>query len=337
MDLSTDDIRAAGRSYLTDRYPPDRIARAADETGHDLAAWTELVRQGWFDGTLPPDGLAILAEESGRALHPVPWWTTMAAAPAWRDVPDPPTGPSTAADADCAARLADGAWRLTGDCGLVTDGSPAAAVVVAGRTDEGLALFSVPADGPGVTWQAVDGIDPLRTEARLRLANAPARLLVDAGRAAAVRTEMRRQADVLLACEAVGVAERALQVAIGHAGVRRQFGRPIGSFQAVAHRLADCYAETELARSLAHRAATLLGTAADAAQDEAIACARHAAGTAAVRVCEAAVQVHGAMGLTWDFPLHRWYRRALWIEGWWLRRGDPLDEVAAALLGPVAA
>lgn len=341
MDTATtvahDDIRAAGRQYLTDRYPPEHIARAADETGHDLAAWDELVRQGWFDETLTPDGLGILAEESGRALHPVPWWTTMSAAPAWRGVTGSHTGPSTVAQTVCEAVRYEGSWRLDGDCGLVADVSATTAVVVAARTREGTALFSVPADGPGVSRNAVDTVDPLRPEVELRLAGAPARLLVEAGRAAAVVTEIQRRADVLLACEAVGVAERALQVAVGHAGVRRQFGRPIGSFQGIAHQLADCYAETELARSLAHRAAALLSPGAEATGDqlaEAVACAAHASGKAAVHVCETAIQVHGAMGVTWEFPLHRWYRRALWIEGWWLRRGDPLDDVATALFGP---
>ncbi|HKT00945.1 MAG TPA: acyl-CoA dehydrogenase family protein, partial [Rugosimonospora sp.] len=106
---------------------------------------------------------------------------------------------------------------------------------------------------------------------------------------------------------------RLLDTAVGHARARTQFGRPIGAFQAVAHPLAEVYAQTELARSLVLRAAWCVA-AADPAVDEAVAVATVASREAAVRAGEVAIQVLGGTGFTWAHPAHRWYRRALATE-----------------------
>ena len=118
-----------------------------------------------------------------------------------------------------------------------------------------------------------------------------------------------------LALEAVGIAQKALELGIEHAKSREQFGRPIGVYQAVSHRLADTYVETELARSLAYWAAWCV-----AEQDEqaplAIAAAKSYASDAAVVACERSIQVHGGIGFTWEHVLHRYYKRALWIQAY---------------------
>jgi alkylation response protein AidB-like acyl-CoA dehydrogenase len=118
-----------------------------------------------------------------------------------------------------------------------------------------------------------------------------------------------------LACEAVGIAQKALELGVEHAKTREQFGRKIGVYQAVSHQLADTYVETELARSLAYWAAWCV-----AEDDEqapiAAAAAKSYAGDAAVAACERSIQVHGGIGFTWEHVLHTYYKRALWIQAY---------------------
>lgn len=329
------DLRAAARRYLVGRYPTTRVAELADEGRLDTDAWPDLVRQGWFDSDLGPVDLALLAEESGRSLHPFPWWTTAGwAAPVYHAAGVPLPGPVTLADGGtgCRAYQRDGRWCLTGRITGVVDAMTAVEIIVVARTGTGPALFTVGSDAVGVERRREPGIDPLRGSATLAMTDTPARCLVDGPAAAHLLAAVTRRADVLLAGEAVGVADRALDLAVTYARTRVQFDRPIGSYQAVAHLLAESYADVELARSLCYRAACLLvdGTAGIA---EAVACAVHAAAQAAVAVCEASIQVAGGIGVTWEFPAHRWYRRALWTQAFQSRRPDPLTALADGLLG----
>jgi alkylation response protein AidB-like acyl-CoA dehydrogenase len=135
-----------------------------------------------------------------------------------------------------------------------------------------------------------------------------------------------------MAAEAVGVAQRALDLGIEHAKTRMQFGKPIGTYQAVSHPLAQTYTDVELARSLAYWAAWCI-----AEEDEqaavAAAAAKAFATEAAVAACERSIQVHGGIGFTWEHVLHRYYKRALWLEGFGKRPSELRVEVADALLG----
>jgi alkylation response protein AidB-like acyl-CoA dehydrogenase len=135
-----------------------------------------------------------------------------------------------------------------------------------------------------------------------------------------------------MAAEAVGVAQRALDLGIEYAKTREQFGKPIGVYQAVSHQLANTYTEVELARSLAYWAAWCV-----AEDDEqaavAAAAAKAFATEAAVAACERSIQVHGGTGFTWEHPLHRFYKRALWLEGFGSRPSELRLEVADAVLG----
>jgi alkylation response protein AidB-like acyl-CoA dehydrogenase len=119
----------------------------------------------------------------------------------------------------------------------------------------------------------------------------------------------------ILALEAVGIGKKALELGIEHAQNREQFGRKIGVYQAVSHRLADTLVETELARSLAYWAAWCV-----AEDDEqapiAVAAAKAYASDAAVAACERSIQVHGGIGFTWEHVLHEYYKRALWIQAY---------------------
>jgi Acyl-CoA dehydrogenase, C-terminal domain len=134
-----------------------------------------------------------------------------------------------------------------------------------------------------------------------------------------------------LCLEAVGIAQKALDLAVEHAKAREQFGRKIGVYQAVSHALADTYVETELARSLAYWAAWCV-----AEEDEqlpiAVAAAKSYCGDAAVAACERSIQVHGGMGFTWEHVLHEYYKRALWIQAFGGYAREHRAKVAAWLL-----
>jgi alkylation response protein AidB-like acyl-CoA dehydrogenase len=133
------------------------------------------------------------------------------------------------------------------------------------------------------------------------------------------------------AAEALGIAQRALDLGVEHAKTRTQFGKPIGTYQAVSHPLAQTYTDVELARSLAYWAAWCV-----AEKDEraalAAAAAKAFATEAAVAACERSIQVHAGIGFTWEHPLHRFYKRAQWLEGFGARPPELRLEVADALL-----
>ena len=133
------------------------------------------------------------------------------------------------------------------------------------------------------------------------------------------------------AAEALGVAQRALELGVEHAQTRVQFGKPIGTYQAVSHPLAQTYTDVELARSLVYWAAWCVAEE-DGRADLAAAAAKAFATEAAVAACERSIQVHGGIGFTWEHPLHRFYKRALWLEGLGRRPAELRLEVADALL-----
>ena len=141
----------------------------------------------------------------------------------------------------------------------------------------------------------------------------------------------RTRAFAALAAEAVGIAQKALELAIEHAKSREQFGKPIGVYQAVSHPIVDTYVETELARSLAYWAAWCVAEGDDDAEVAALAAKSYAA-EAAVAACERSIQVHGGIGFTWEHPLHRYYKRAQWIEAFGGYPAKQRAEIAASLL-----
>jgi alkylation response protein AidB-like acyl-CoA dehydrogenase len=320
MDFSftpeQDELRREARAFLAARYPVERVAELADsEERWDPASWDELAELGWLGVAVPEEhggaGLgfveeAVLHEELGRALYPGPFFATVALAL-------PALTPELQADAAAGATR----WSAALDGRLVPDLPSVDRVLVARDGD----LLAVPAQGD--TLSTMDSTRPL------------GRLAADAEGdrigAAGVVPQLRLRALAALACEAVGVAQRALELAVEYARSREQFGRPIGVYQAVSHSLADAYVETELARSLAYWAAWSV-----AEQDEdapvAVAAAKAYAGDAAVSTCERAIQAHGGIGFTWEHILHRLYKRAQWIQAFEGFAPAHRAQVAAALL-----
>ena len=165
--------------------------------------------------------------------------------------------------------------------------------------------------GAGGTIATVDPSRPLR-----RMPN-------DAGESPRLRAAM--------AAEAVGVAQRVLELGIRHATTRRQFGKPIGTYQAVSHPLADTYTDVELARSLAYWASWCVAEE-DEQASVAASSAKAFAVEAAVAACERSIQVHGGIGFTWEHVLHRYYKRAQWIDAFGGHAAAQRERVAAALL-----
>ena len=144
-------------------------------------------------------------------------------------------------------------------------------------------------------------------------------------------TRSRDEQLAALALEAVGIAQKALELAVEHASTREQFGKKIGTYQAVSHPLADTYVETELARSLAYWAAWCVSEGEEIAPIAA-ASAKTFASDAAVAACERSIQVHGGIGFTWEHVLHTYYKRALWIQAYGGYPRELRAEVAAHLL-----
>jgi alkylation response protein AidB-like acyl-CoA dehydrogenase len=173
-----------------------------------------------------------------------------------------------------------------------------------------------------VEWQIEETVDGTRRLGRIEYPEGTASSLAKGDEANHIAAEIRTRGLAALAAEATGVAEGAMEIAVQYAKEREQFGSPIGKYQAVSHQLADTYMDVQLMRSLSLWAAVAIdqgeGEAAMAAET-----AKQFAADAAVRACERAIQVHGGIGFTWEHPLHRYYKRALWIRAF-LASGDEL-------------
>ncbi|NUT37522.1 MAG: acyl-CoA dehydrogenase [Hamadaea sp.] len=301
------ELRDVARRALSDRFPPAAVAAAA-ATGTLPDAWRLVEELGWFDTGFVDR--AVLAEECGYVLLPTPWWSALALAEA-------PAGPVAPAWGAVTVQAGADGLRLTGTAADVPDAPAASSILFC----DGTRTFEVAAADCRLT--PVDGVDPLRAAADVTCTGARAT------ERAAVPVP---RVETLLAAEAVGVARRAYDIAVDHAKTREQFGRPIGAYQGISFPLADCLVLIETARSLAYRAAWLVAHGTRDEADLAVAMALPAAREAAVTACEQAIQTLGGLGMTWEHPLHHWYRRALWLQGYGVADEEYFDQVAAALL-----
>ena len=145
--------------------------------------------------------------------------------------------------------------------------------------------------------------------------------------------DVQRRLLAALALEAVGIGSKVTSMALEYVSGREQFGRKIGSYQAISHSLVDAYVAVELSRSLAYWAAWCVAEQ-DGQVDVAVAAAKSQAAEAAVLACEKSIQAHGGIGFTWEHPLHRYYKRALWLEGALGYGREHRAEIADSLLGP---
>jgi alkylation response protein AidB-like acyl-CoA dehydrogenase len=143
--------------------------------------------------------------------------------------------------------------------------------------------------------------------------------------------DVERRLLAALALEAVGIGSKAIELALAYVSDREQFGKKIGSYQAISHSLVDGYVAVELSRSLAYWAAWCVAEE-DEQVDLAVAAAKSQATEAAVLACEKSIQAHGGIGFTWEHPLHRYYKRALWLEGALGYGREHRSGIAASLL-----
>ena len=295
-----EELRAQARPFLAANPEP---------------SWQELAELGWTGVSVAEEnggaGLgfleeAILFEEMGRALTHAPYWSTVAV-----------TLPALPADLQSEVASGAASWTLaTGP--LVADLDTATRVAyVGGDTIWELEGFE------REVLQTNDETRPLGVvsggEAGRELASSE------------LLPQIRSRSLTALALEACGVGARALELAVAYAGEREQFGKPIGTYQAISHPLATTLMELELGRSLALFAAWCISED-DDRTPIAAASAKSLCADAAVAACERSIQVHGGIGFTWEHVLHRLYKRALWIQSWEASGAQLRSEVAAHLL-----
>jgi alkylation response protein AidB-like acyl-CoA dehydrogenase len=359
------ELAATLRRFLQDKSPSSEVRRLmATEEGYDPQVWAQLAGQLGLQGLAIPEKyggsgagpveLAIACEEMGRALLCAPYFATaVLAAGALLASGDQAAAEEflpALADGGTIATLAvcedDGAWttdglrtgaRRSGDGYLldgrksfVLDGHTADLLLVVAQAEGGPSMFAVPGDADGLTRRPLQTLDMTRKQAALTLNAVPGRLIGAEGSAVDIVRQTLRLAAVMLAAEQVGGAQRCLDMSVEYAKIRMQFGRPIGSFQAIKHMCADLLLEVESARSAAYYAAW-------AAQEQSgelpllSSLAKAFCSEAYFRAAADNIQIHGGIGFTWEHDAHLYYRRAKSTE---LMLGTPAEhrEIAAGYL-----
>ncbi len=356
LEPEQEDLRAAVRAFAREESPNTLISRVADGDHAPVPGlWRGLADRLDLLGLTVPEAhggsgagqveRAVALEELGRALVPVPYLSCAAlAVDTLTTLADERAGtellPAIAAgnllvavavtengrwDTEGLATRAEPSthgegWELTGYKETVLDGAEADVLLVLAAAPDGPGFFQVDRDARGLTRTPLEPLDPTRSFARVGLDTTPARRLnTPDARAALVR--IRDLASVAVAAEALGVLAHSLETAIEYAKVRVQFGRYIGSYQAVKHLCADSHVDLELSESVLRYAAW----AADHAPDELPVAAAHARITvpgAAFRTAARTIEVLGGVGFTWEHDAHLYYKRAKTLE---LLLGDPAD------------
>ena len=337
-------MRDAARKFLAEKCPSKAVRAVVDGNApFDRELWKGLAEMGFLGVAIPEAfggagaghlELCVIAEEIGRALAPVPFSSTVylaaeaillagSAAQKQKWLPLIASGAAIGTLAlfegkgnpsPKSIQLTAAGGSLTGIKKPVPDGAIADFVIVAARTgstgrDSDIALFLVETNSAGIEARALTSIDPTRGQAELTFKNCAAEPLGAAGEGWSLLSQLLDRAAVLTAFEQIGGADRALEMGRDYALDRIAFGRPIGSFQAVKHMLADMYVSATLARSNSYYGAWALSTNA-AELPEAAAAARISATQAFQHCAKNNIQVHGGMGFTWEFDCHLYYRRA---------------------------
>jgi len=362
-----EELRGTLRRFLAARAPMAQVRRVIETgQGYDPGTWAMMSDQLGLTGLPFPEELggagaswqelAVVLEELGRALLPSPYLATVVLAgtaiSASGDLvarkallPGIAAGQTTAAvaileddghwDADrirlWAVRTRDG-YRLDGHKTFVLDGHTADLVIVAARTERGVSLFAVDGDGPGLRRTALRTLDQTRPQARLEFAGVPGRLVGAEAGAEPVVAKTFDLALVAVAAEALGGAERCLEMSLAYAKERIAFGRPIGAFQAIKHKLADLYLELEFARSAVEQAT--LAAARDSQDLPLLAslAAAHCAQTYALIATEN-IHIHGGIGFTWEHDAHLFFKRATSTQSLFGDATFHRERIAAQLLG----
>jgi alkylation response protein AidB-like acyl-CoA dehydrogenase len=331
------ELREAVRRLLREKAPLSGLREAADAESGPVAErsqWDLLVEMGLVALGVPEkyDGLGqtaletcVVFEELGRGLYHGPYLSTAGlAVPALLAAADESANaallPALAAGGtatlavDPAAEVTaapdgSGGWTLTGVVPVLLDGADADLLLVAARTGDDLSLFSVDGDAEGLTATRLESLDLARSLARVEFDGTPARPVGTPGAAPEVLERALEHGRVALAAEQAGGAWACLDMCVEYAGTREQFGRPIGSFQAVAHKCVDMLRRVEFGRAAARYAAAALAEGAADTRESGLVAAAYC-GEAFREVAVETVQVHGGTGFTWEHDTHLYYRRA---------------------------
>jgi alkylation response protein AidB-like acyl-CoA dehydrogenase len=353
-----EDLRSAVRDLLDDRCPwPSVLARTETNEPNDAALWHSLATELGCAGLLIPEShggagasyreAAVVAEETGRAVAPVPYLGSAVVATAallggggdellaglaegrvtaaltveFAQMPpaDVPHAGSVGSVAGAglattvrvgAARPDDppGHARLTGTMTGVAD-ALLADVLLVPADGVPFGLYAVDAGAPGVGRTAVVSLDATRPLCDLVFESVAARPVATGAAATQAVASALAAGAAVLASEQLGVAQRCLDMTVAYVKERRQFARPVGSFQALKHRLADVWVQLTQARAAARYAAACLAGG-DPDTPVAIALAKAACGDAAVHAAQECVQMHGGIGFTWEHPAHLLLKRA---------------------------
>ena len=333
-------LRDQVRRFLNEQCTPTAVRAILEgKERYDGKLYSGLAELGVLGAAIPEEyggvglghlELCVVAEELGRVLAPVPVASSIYLAAEFlmlagsegqktQWLPKLASGEAIGTFAlsegqgrgtrdALTARVKNG--KLSGMKVPVADGCDADFAVVAAKDETGgVSLYLVNLAGEGVSREELDTIDPTRSQARLSFDEAEADLLGGTGDGWNIATQVMDRAAVLMAFEQLGGADRALEMARDYALERMAFGRPIGSFQAIKHILADMYVSATLARSNCYYGAWALASGAGELP-VAAATARVSATTAFQHCSKNNIQVHGGMGFTWEFDCHLYYRRS---------------------------
>lgn len=357
-------IRDAAQAFLASATSAEaRAAALESDAGWDVALWKAMGAELGFAGLMTPEvyggsglgavEMALVLEETGKALTVTPLFETAVVA-----VTAILAAGTEAQKADLLPRLASGervatplwaregevaprlttASTLTGTVRFAPFAVAADLFIVACDSDEGLRLLALPADAPGVTVTPHAGLDPTRPMATVSLSEVVVQsdwLLDEPAQAQAAFEHVLTVAAGSLAAELTGVAAQCLTSTVDYVQQRVQFGRAVGSFQAVKHTLADMMVQVEAARSASLYAAAAIDLGGEEAV-EAASVAKAWCGDAANHCASEAIQLHGGIGFTWEHPAHLYFKRARSSSQW---LGSPAfhRERVARLMGLDAA
>ena len=349
-----DELRKTVRAFLDSKSPETAVREQMEtETGFDPAVWSQMGEQMGLQGLAIPEEfggsgytfteLGIVLEEMGRALLCAPYFSTVVLAASTllasgddaaktEFLPGIASGetiatlaftePSGKWDESGITMEATGSgtdWKLNGTKMFVLDGNTASLIIVAAKTGAGISLFTVSGDAAGLTRTNLSTMDQTRKQSKLEFNDVSAKLLGTEGAGWDVLSTVLDLAAVGLSAEEVGGAQKVLEMAVEYAKVRVQFGRPIGSFQAIKHKCADMLLEVESAKSAAYYGMWCASEMNDELPSVA-SLAKAYCSEAYFHATAENIQIHGGIGFTWEHPAHLYFKRAKSSE---LLFGDP--------------
>ena len=347
-------LRQIVNEFMTAKSPEAEVRRLMEtESGYDEAVWQQMAEQMGLQGLIIPEEfggsgysyveLTVVLEEMGRRLLCAPFFSTVVLAAnalihSGDDAAKAALLPGIASGETIAtlafteqngrwdaegitmpATNEGGTWKLSGSKMYVLDGAIANVLIVAARTDAGVSLFSVQGDAAGLTRTALSTMDQTRKQAKVDFDGVEATLIGTDGGGWDVLSRVLDLAAVALAAEQVGGAQECLEMAVAYAKDRVQFGRPIGSFQAIKHKCADMLLEVESSKSAAYYAAWCAAELNDELPSVA-SLAKAYVSEAYFHTTAENIQIHGGIGFTWEHPAHLYFKRAKSSE---LLFGDP--------------